>query len=548
MKKIAIFFFLSISLFIFPSLKSPHPDNPKTQNALAIFEYIMDLLEGKFLDEIDPEEMVFEGLKATVSNLDPYTKFYDKEETKKRRQRWSGIRKVGIGIDVLYRDGYTIINGVDQNSPAEEADLRMGDVISKVGEKEIWRQHNKDVMNMIKGEEGTAVVMEIDRPLIGKMTKTLKRQKILNTIVPFAGMLTDEIGYIKINNFFGAASDSVKSAVIRLKEQNAKKLILDFRDNSGGIVKQARFMTNLFIPKDTVVYYQKRRYQDFIAYRTEVEPIDTEIPLVLLTNKNTASASELLVGAMQDYDRGVVVGTPSFGKGIVQKTWNTKDSTSLYFTIARYHTPLKRAIHKYDYTQYNPKKPDDTPVYSDDKKSFYTTQNGRRYTDFSGITPDIEIAPRERTNIVKKLQVSYPVYDFANYFRNTHETIPSAKEFELDTEYFDVFMDYVEKSNYNFRAPGEKTLKKFKGVMEDNDYSEEVTKAYDALRDAINQDKRKQLVDLREEVESMLSYQIIYRYYNSEGQHEYLLDRIPEIVEAIKILEDDKRYNELLGL
>jgi len=547
MRRITLGLIFGLLLVTLPSLRTAE-DNAHIKRPLKVAEYIMGVLDTKFITPVEVEELVFKGLEASLNSLDPYTDFYDREQTRERNKMWSGILRVGIGVTILYRDGYIVVNSVSEGTPAAKNDFRVGDVIDKVNGEKIWKFNTGYVADLIKGEEGTEVTIELNRPLIGTLTKTLKRKNILNTVVPYAGMVNKEVGYIKIDNFFGGASDSVEAAYKRLKKENAKMLILDFRYNAGGAVKQAIKMANLFLPKDKVVYYKKPRYEDFKAYKTENEPVDTEIPIILLINEHSVSAAELVVGALQDHDRGVVVGTQSFGKGLVQQTWNTGDSTSMYFTIARYHTPLKRCIQRLDYANYSSgMKQEDIPAYSDDIKSEYKTKNGRKYLDFEGIRPDMEVKPKEKLPLIRNLEGSFPVFDFANYFRNTHKEIKPAREFLLADEYFEVFVDFVKKSDFNFNIPGQGELNDFNKIMMDNGYSASLQQSYAALKKSFDKEKVAQLEALKPEINKMLSYKIIGRFYSTSGKYQYLIDNTPEIVEAVKLFEEERKFRELLG-
>lgn len=544
---------LSAALFVLGiGLLSFTPQESQIDKTIGVYRYIVHTLSEHFVDEIDAEELQYNALHAMLNSLDPHSHFYDREETEERTRAWDGILREGIGVNILYRGGYTIIISVNQGSNAEAADLRAGDVILEVDGEEIYEAFTNDVAEKVGGEPGTEVNLKIERPGIGQFEKKVMRGNVPNIAVPFAGMVNPEIAYIKMNHFYGNSADTVRQFAEKFTEENPdlKGLIFDLRGNNGGGVIQATDIASLFLPNESVVFYQKPRNEGFVPYKTEKDPLIPDLPVVVLIDKHTISAPELVTGALQDNDRAVVLGQPSFGKGLVQQTWNTGDSTSMFFTISRYYTPLKRCIQKLDYEDYYvdfSNKIQTPSEYKPEKKNWFTTPNGRQFFDYSGIVPDITLDEEAQDPYLQGLAVSYPIFDFANNYRNTHKTIPSARQFELEDNYYALFLKFMEKEKYDFDIPGQAKLVEMENLLKDSGMSTNLEKSFEQFKAALKKEKQTVLIDKKPKVKEMLTDLILYRYYNVTGQCEYALDNDNEIIEAIEILKDTKRYNTLLG-
>jgi len=544
MRKINIGIFAFLSTVAILSIGANN--KAEESNTFAVYQYIIEVLGEHFVDEIDTEELQYNALHAALKSLDPHSHFYDQAETKERTKTWDGILRSGIGINILYRGGYSVITSINDGSPAMEAGLRAGDVILEVNGEKIYEAYTSDVAEKIIGEPDTEVELFLERPAIGKFKKTIVRGNIPNVAVPFVGMATKTIGYLKLNHFYGNAGDTMRSAITQLKaQQNLEGIILDFRNNAGGGVLQAIDIMSLFVPKGSIVYSLKKRGSDFEDYKTEKEPIAPNIPLVILVNGSTISAPELLAGAFQDYDRAVVIGQQTFGKGLVQTTWNTGDSTSMYFTTSRYYTPLRRCIQKMDFSDhYLGEKPQ---IYQPEKKAWFTTPNGRQLYDWSGIVPDIQTELAPKNTMLSKMAQSWLFFDFVNNLRNTHETIKPARGFKLDDVYFELFIAYLKEKNYDFELPGQKLFDNFQEALDPDGNNERIKRASKAYLQILNDEKLKTILDNKEEVKRLISEAILYRYYGYKSQYELAIDSDKDIEQSIKLLLDTPKYNELLS-
>ncbi len=515
-----------------------------------VFQYLITVLDENFVDEVNEEELMNTAMRAALSSLDPYSKFYDEEETKSHFQSMDGILREGIGVFMFYRDGYTVVSSINPGSPAEKNDIRVGDIILEIDGKVIWEQYVKDVQAMLEGEPGSMVKLKMNRPTKGAYEVNIKRKNILRAIVPYSTMLNDTIAYVKLNHFWGQSADSLKTAIQKLQKKKGKKneikgLVLDLQNNNGGSAFQAVEIANFFLPKGKPIYYMKSRSKDFEPYKTLNEPLYPDMKLALLINDYSSSAAELLSGALQDYDRAVIVGQNSYGKGLVQQTWNLGDSTSMYFTLSRYHTPLKRCIQKMDYSKVHLGQKEQE--YQDWQKSEYFTANKRKFRDYEGIVPDVVLPKKETADVVSAINRSYPFFDYVNYFRNTHESIAGPTNFIIEDQYFEVFIEFIKESNYNFTLKTESEFLEWEKKLKENNSEANFTKEVNATKNAFKALKLQQLFDNKNEVKKSLEYHIVSRYYNVAGEYEYLLRNSKEAIAAKSVLSKPKEYFKLLG-
>ena len=536
-----LFFFAAIILLM--SFKAVNDVLEKKTTAL---KYLMGVLQDNFVDEVQTEELYHNAMRAAVGSLDPYCAFYDVEETKKHLQKMDGVVKIGIGVYMFYRDGYAVVSSVNAGSPAEKNDIRVGDVIIDIDGRKIYRFFIKDIEELLQGELGTEVNLVINRPGYGEMKKVIKRENVLRKIVPYFGMLNDTIGYIKMNHFWGMAGDSLQMALDKLnKENDLKGLILDLKNNNGGSVTEARRIANLFLPKDKVVYYVKERNKDFQPFVTEEKSLYPDLPLVIVTNEYSASASELVSGALQDYDRAVIVGDTTVGKGLMQQTWNIGDGTSMYFTFAKYYTPLKRCIQKIDYSKMHLGEPE--TFYSEESKSLYKTKNNRQFKDFEGIVPDVLVEKQEKLDVVKNLEISFPFFDFVNTFRNSRESIENPSKYNFSDDYYELFVDFLKKEKYNFYISSQSHLETFEQNLTDElkiGLKDDIEK----IRQKLNEEKLRKVYEHKKEIKQVLEHFIVNRFYNLSGEFEYLARNDQEILTALEVIGNKREFGAILAV
>lgn len=518
------------------------------------YEYIIQTLAANYIEEVNTENLHSNALKALLQSLDPYSKYYDKAETEDRKNAWAGILDYSVGINVVYRNDYTYVNSVNAGSPAEAADVRPGDKIAAINNEPIYRAFNKDIVAKLKGKENTTVELLLGRPTeTESIKKVINRSAIPNIAIPYAKLLPNGNGYIKLQHFYGNAADTLKQLITDWQKgkQPFESLILDMRNNRGGGVKQATEIAGLFLPKESIVYHHKKRNANFEAVKTAIAPIAPLLPLVVLIDENSMSAAELVAGALQDYDRAVIMGENSFGKGLVQQTWYNGDSTSMYFTISKYYTPLKRCIQKIDheghYLKSDRERLNEQP-YSPQKKQWFTTKNGRKFFDYSGIVPDVTLTKPQQNEYVKRVVSSFALYDFANAYRNNNNKAPDLETFKIDNKLYKDFIEFLELQENNIELPITKEVANIENFITQTVADNSLMQQFEQFKQSLNQAKQAIHQQNEKQLKAILSETILIRYYNLKGKYAYQFKNDDWVSEAINLLNNKKRYNEKLGL
>lgn len=510
-----------------------------------LFQEMFTIIDENYVEEVKKDELLYVAMKSVASSLDPFSDFYDAKETAERKKKWSGISEVGIGAKIFMRSGLPVIFDTKLNSPALKDDLRYGDMILKINGEETRGKTKKEITALLEGEEGTAVQLALQRPTVGTFDQELIRAAVPSTVVPYYGMYSDSIGYIKMSHFYGKAAFKVKRALNGLKSNPAMKgLIMDMRGNYGGSVRQAVIMANLFLDNNKLVYYRQSK-NGRKDYMTTDDPVDADLPIVFLCDENTASAAELVLGAMQDYDRGVIMGRPTLGKSIVQSTYYIADTTSVYFTTSRYHSPSGRCLQKLDYSKnYLGEKPQQYP---DELKSEYRTTNQRIVRDYEAIVPDVEFLKPETNDFVKKLSNSYAVFDWCNKYRNQRSNDLKPREFFLTEEEFNEFVAFAKKGGFDFTASGQKEIGKLREALLKDGEIGEFENALVSFERRMVYRKETLLHKNKADIIKMLEEQLVERFFSDEGKYERRLDYQKDVDDAAKILLDQSRYNRLLS-
>jgi len=524
-----------------------------TMQPYKSYEYIVQTLAANYIEEVEVENLHSNALKALLQSLDPYSKYYDKTETEDRKNTWAGIIDYGIGINVLYRNDFTFVSTVNAGSPAAAADVRPGDKIVAIDNKPVYRAFNKDILAKLKGKENTTVELLIDRPAETKaLKKEITRSAIPNIAIPYTKLLPNGTAYIKLNHFYGNSADTLKQLIIdwQSEKENFKNLILDLRNNRGGGVIQATEIAGLFLPQQSIVYHHKKRNEDFEAVKTKEAPIAPTLPVVVLIDENTMSAAELVAGALQDYDRAIIMGENSFGKGLVQQTWNNGDSTSMYFTISKYFTPLKRCIQKVDYENYYLKDERERAkekVYSPQKKQWFTTKNGRSFFDYSGIVPDTLLTKAKQNEYLKKIANSFAIFDFTNSYRNKNNKMPHLENFEIDDATYEEFLTFINKPNNDVELPISKELNSIEDFINETVADENLNQQFEQFKQQLNVAKQTIHKQNKQQLKALLSENILYRYYNIKGQYAYRFKNDEWVNAANRLLNNKKLYLKKLG-
>jgi len=512
---------------------------------LSVFSSVYKEIDLYYVEEVEPGKFMKTGIDAMLKSLDPYTNYIPESRIEDYRLMTTG-EYGGIGSLIRRDDEYVIISEPYENYPAHKAGLEAGDKILEVDGKDVKGKNTKEISALLKGQSGTTLKLKIDRA--GAVSDyELTREKVKLADVPYSGMIDEEkkIGYLKLNSFTNTASSSVRNAITELKEQGMEKLVFDLRGNGGGLLNEAVNIVNFFVPKNTAIVETKGRVEQVNrTYKTENQPLDTELPVIVLVDGMSASASEIVAGSIQDLDRGVIVGMNSYGKGLVQQTKNLEYNAKVKLTIAKYYTPSGRCIQRLDYSAHD----DDgsgTAV-ADSLIALYKTKNGRDVKDGQGIDPDITVDPGVYSRLTATLVTSNLVFDFATEYKRSHPTIAPAKDYEFDNEAYEAFIAFLKDKEYDYKNESEEILKALKKVVIDEKYFEDSKNEFVALENKLKADKTADLKRYQDEIVEILENEVASRYYYQNGRIEVSVKRDPYITQAISIFDDMNQYNGIL--
>lgn len=510
---------------------------------LEIYSTMFKELDLHYMDEINPAELNEIAMKSMLKSLDPYTNFYDEQGIEDVRIKRSG-EYGGIGAYTRYKDNRLFILEPYKESPAAKAGIKAGDEILQIDDVIVKDYEGESVGSLLRGTPNTNIELKIVRQG-KKMDFTVGRSKIEINPVPFYEMVDEEVGYISFIKFNKKASKEVKNAYAELKEKGMKKLILDIRGNPGGLLGQAVSITNLFIPKNKVVVTTKSKVKKWTnTYKTRSEPLDLEIPIVVLIDGRSASASEIVSGSLQDYDRAIVMGERSFGKGLVQRYRKLAYGTQMKLTISKYYTPSGRCIQELDYT--NRDDEGEVPKFSDGEVTMFKTENGRKVYDGGGVLPDVTIEKPETLKLTKELYESDAFFNFVTDYYYQNKEIASADKFQLDKEVFTSLKNYINAHNYSFETASEKKFGEAIELVEKDGYGDAIKNQYEVFKSAVENEKIQTLDENAAEIIERLTEEIVKRYYYSEGVYQQKLSFDPSIVEATELLHDTKKYKNIL--
>ncbi|MGV3597450.1 MAG: S41 family peptidase [Bacteroidota bacterium] len=498
-----------------------------------------------YVDEVEPSKLMREGIDAMLNSLDPYTNFISESEIEDYRFQITG-QYGGIGSMIVKKGDYVAISEPYEGYAAAKSDLRAGDILLEADGKSLKGLNVDGVSKFLKGQPETEVKLKIMRDGV-EMTKVIKREEIKVKNVPYYGMINEHTGYIVLEEFRNDAGKEVADALKELKKNTGlNSVILDLRGNPGGLLHEAVNIVNVFIDRNQLVVSTKGKVTEQNRdYRTINVPVDMEIPLVVLTNKGSASASEIVSGTIQDLDRGVVLGQRTYGKGLVQSTRMLSYGTQLKITTQKYYTPSGRCIQALDYSQ---RKEDGTvPNTPDSLRKEFKTKNGRRVLDGAGIDPDVKTTRTEYSKITNSLISKLLIFDFANKYRNTHDKIASAKDFKLTEADWKDFTNFLKDKEYDYQTETEKALEELKKKAEGEKYYEGISKSYEQLKKELGHDKMADLEKNKAEIMKLLEKEIATRYYYQRATWEVGFNDDPEITEALALLNDMPRYKKILA-
>lgn len=510
---------------------------------IEIFTEMYKQINMNYVDETNPADLMDNAIEGMVGELDPYTVFWTEQEVEKSKINQRGAY-TGIGAVVSTRKDKVIIVEPWKDQPADKAGLKAGDEIISIDGVNL-ADYKENAGDLLKGSADSKLEVVYKRN--GKQNSaTLIRKGVKVKAVPFYDMVTPDIGYIVLSKFNKKASSETKTALSELKDRGAKKVILDLRGNPGGLLSEAVNVSNIFIEKEKLITSTKSAIEKYNrTYLTKRNAYDGEIPVAVLINGRSASASEIVSGSIQDYDRGVVIGSRSFGKGLVQRPKPLSYGTQVKITISRYYTPSGRCIQALDYWN---RDEDGNAVRTDEKdyKAFKTVNSGRTVYDGGGVQPDIELASAAYSPITTALLKQNAIFDYATDYYYNKPAIANKDSFQFTDANFMEFVNWVEKQGFDFETETEKAFSKAykKAVVEELD--DDISTSYNAMKKAINQAKKQEIIDKKAEVMSLLSDEIIKRYFYRDGLYEYQLQNNEVIREAVDVLNDEKRYTKIL--
>lgn len=538
-KRLGIAVLLIGMLFTTVSFKS---DFFEIAKQIEIFTTLYKELNMNYVDEISPATLMNKAITGMLEDLDPYTVYWNEQQVEDAKISRSGTY-TGIGANVKHEKDKIIIVEPYKNYPADKAGLKAGDEIIKIGDINV-SAFEDDAGELLKGAPGTSVEVTYKRQNKTQST-TITRGAVELKAVPFYTMADANTGYIVLSQFSARATTETREALINLKNEGANKIILDLRGNPGGLLSEAINIVNLFVPRGEVITSTQSHIKKYNkVYRTMNEPVDKDIPLVVLINGRSASASEIVAGAVQDLDRGVIIGARSFGKGLVQRPQNLNYGTQLKVTISRYYTPSGRCIQSVNYGEVDE---NGDPIRLDPTHyNEFKTRKGRTVYDGGGILPDIELKSAIQSPITLTLIRDNIIFDYATnyYYKNN---LKNWDNFELKESDFNEFIKFIDQKDFSYQTSAEQKFSEGYKIANEELEEQDISQAYQQLIKAIEEAKSNQIKNRKEEIKSILTDEILKRYFYREGLYQYQLKHNPEITEALHVLNNKNRYQSILN-
>ena len=508
---------------------------------LEIYTTLFKELNLYYIDEINPAEFTNRAIKNTLKELDPYTNYFDEQGVEAARIGREGEYS-GIGVSVFFDKKGITLNEVYKGYEADVKGLKAGDIIIKVGNQSLENMDKDQLSQMLKGAPNTSFDISVLRQG-DVMKKTVVTEKIERNPVPFYDLIDLETGYIVLTRFNQKASSEVKKAFLDLKKRGMKKLIFDLRNNPGGSLGQAINISNFFLPKGSKITSTKAKVRKWsTTYSASKTPLDIEIPLTILVNESSASASEIVAGALQDYDRAIIVGERSFGKGLVQRYRNLSYGTQLKLTISKYYTPSGRCIQELDYANRNSK--GEVPKFSDGTVTSFKTKNGRLVFDGGGITPDVAVGFSKRNKTTKALLKSRAIFNFTTDFYYKNPLINSIDDFSFSSSNFKSFLNYIKTSDTTFKTSQELL---FSDAFKSFSKPKLISSEYQEIKKELLQAKIENISKDQDFISALIMENILTRYFYNKGTYENKLKKDKVLLEALKILKNKKHYTKILG-
>ena len=520
---------LSVSLFA-----QEKQNNFEIAKSLDIYNSLLRELNLNYVDEINPGELNEAAIKAMLDGLDPYTVFIPESDIENAKFMTTG-EYGGIGAIIQYDGEFTRISEPYYGWPAQKAGIVAGDIILEVNGVDCKKKNTQEVSDLLKGQPGTEVTMKLkrygqDKPLEIK----LKREKVKIDNIPYYKVFDNGVAYLSLSGFTRDAAREMKEKFMEMrKDRQLKGFILDLRGNGGGLMNEAVDIVNLFIPKGKAVVSMKGKAATANSmHPTTNDPVDLEIPLAILVDGNSASASEIVAGTIQDYDRGVIIGQRTFGKGLVQNILPLSYNTQMKVTVAHYYIPSGRCIQEIDYSH----KKDTTQVKTDTLGKAFKTMGGRMVYEGHGIMPDVKVDRDPYATVTAYLYAKNYIFDYANKFYSEHKSIDSADRFQIDEATYQDFMKFVKDKNFSYTTESEKAIAKLKKTAKDEGYLDKIQPQIDLLEKNLAAEKDKDLLSNRKDIEELLRSEIVGRYYYQKGRIVTSLNDDPDLKRAFEIL------------
>jgi len=547
MKKTGKILFATLLFLMMPVLFSGWYDKEfEWSKNLEIYHSLVRELELYYVDETDPGKLIRTSIDQMLRTLDPYTVYIPESQTEDLQLMTTG-EYGGVGATIAQDSSRIFISDPYEGSPAVRAGLRAGDVILKIDDRSVEGKTTAEISPLMKGPVGSSVKLTVERPYTKeKLTVNLIREIIRFPNVPYFKLMEGGTGYIRLSGFTEGAGREVREALLKLKDQGAVRVILDLRSNPGGLLIEAVEVMNLFVPKgQEIVSTRGKSKQWEVTYSCRYEPVDTLIPVAVLVNSGSASAAEIVAGAMQDLDRGVIIGQRTFGKGLVQTTRNLSYNANLKLTTAKYYIPSGRCIQALDYG--NRRADGSVGHVPDSLISAYRTKRGRIVRDGGGIVPDIITNPLQLSSVTANLLYSNLIFDYATRYRNFHQQAAKPSEFVLTDEVYSDFRDFLAGQNFSYETGSEAALQTLVRMAKAEKYYESSAHLFEELKTNLSHNLGKDLANLKPEISVMLADEIVGRYYYQKGRIEFMIRDDEVIVRAHEILENAQEYRQMLN-
>ena len=512
---------------------------------LDIFASLFKEVNALYVDEVNPNQLMRVGIDAMLNSLDPYTNFISEDEVEDYRTLNTG-QYGGIGALTRQIENRTVVSMVYEAYPAYKNGLRVGDEIIKMNDIELSKLSHDEANQLMRGQVGTMVKLSVKRLSSDKLIDLeFKREKIKVSNVPYFGMITGTVGYVQLSDFTPDAGQEIKNAVVSLRGKGAKNIILDLRGNPGGLLLEAVNICNIFIPKGKKVVSTKGKVDDSnFVYETKFNPIDTEIPLAVLINRGSASASEIVAGTIQDYDRGIVIGEKSYGKGLVQVSRPLSYNSQVKITTAKYYTPSGRCIQVLDYGH----RREDGSVGSipDSLKREFKTSSGRTVYDGGGIEPDIKVSSMEVSSLSQALFLQGFIFDYANLYASKNAAIAKADLFKLTDFEYQEFVTWVKSKNFKYQSSLDLQLVLLAATAKKERSYGDLKTQFEQIAQTLLENKKNEFVTFKDQVKGILEQEIASRYYLEKGKVEVGFKSDADIKEAISLFSKPDQYTKIL--